>query len=81
MVDRKPKSKEPADVVLNKFLEKSGILLGMKDLPVSRGTDGSVTIRSSQPTAVYKADVQATQAAKAAKANQPVIGKNGEAKK
>lgn len=83
MVDRKPKTKEPADVVLNRFLEKNGILLATKDLPISKSTDGSITIRPSQPTAVYEEDVKAAQAqaAQAAKVNPPIVNKNGEAKK
>ncbi len=87
MVDRKPKSKESADVILNKFLTKNGILLATEELPVSRSTDGSITVRPSKPVAIYEADVKAAAAAKAASSNQPIqpnqpiVSKNGEAKK
>jgi hypothetical protein len=81
MATRKPKSKEPADVVLNKFLQKNGILLATKQLQISQSTDGSVTIRGSQPTAIYKEDIPVTPGAQGAPGVKPVASKNGPAKK
>ena len=71
MADRKPTSKKPADIILNQFLEKNGILLAMKDLPISRSTDGSITIRPAQPTAIYKEDIPKNPQASS---DKPVVG-------
>ena len=55
--DRKPQSKLPADVTLNNFLKEKGILLAMAQMQISKGSDGSITLRPTQPTAVYVEDV------------------------
>ena len=72
--DRKPKSKEPADVVLNKFLTDNGILLAMTEMQISKSTDGSITLRSARPTAVYVEDVPKKNAPLPTNPNAPTSG-------
>ena len=72
--DRKPKSKEPADVVLNKFLTDNGILLAMTEMQMSKSTDGSITLRPARPTAVYAADVPKKNATPPPQTPVPISG-------
>ena len=50
--------KEPADQVLNKFLQEHGILLATSQQRVTHTNDGLIVIDRPNTTAVYKNQVE-----------------------
>lgn len=60
---RKPKApakKEPAQLVLNKFLQEKGILIGTAAPEISSTNNGSILINAPKVIAVYKEQAGAT---------------------
>ena len=58
--DRKPQSqsKEPAQIVLNRFLKDNNILIGTKPSDISTTSNGSIVIGPPQVIAVYGDEVK-----------------------